>query len=242
MHAVSKPDSTFIQSMFDRLAGRYDLFNLLTSMGMAKSWRDKALEPLREGMRMLDLGCGTGDLMLGAAARLRSKGEVVGLDFSEKMLQVAHRRYESAGSPMNGRFHLVCKAAEELPIEREPYDLVVSGFVLRNLYENIDAILGGVRRSLKPGGQISFLDITEPPGKVRLALWRFYMNTLVELYGKALFGKDFPPHYLTESADRFVKPPEFIEKLRARGFENVAVQRFMMGAIVLYRARKAGRP
>ena len=238
MHAVLNPDPATIQRMFDRLAERYDLFNLLTSMGMAKSWRDKTLEPLREGMRVLDLGCGTGDLMLAATARLRAQGEVTGLDFSENMLRVARRRYEKMGSPMNGRFRLIQKPAEELPVELEPYDLVVSGFVLRNLYENIDEILEGVFRSLKPNGEISFLDITEPPGKIRLKLWRFYMDTLVELYGRALFGKDFPPHYLTQSADRFVKPPEFVRKLEDVGFQNVTVQTFMMGVIVLYRAVK----
>ena len=238
MRAVAQPDSQFIRNMFDDLAGRYDLFNLLTSVGMAKSWRRKALEPLQEGMRVLDLGCGTGDLSLEAAARLKRHGEIVGLDFSDKMLAVAQRRYQKLGSPMNGRFRLVQKAAEELPIESQPYDLVVSGFVLRNLYQNIDGILAGVHRSLRSGGQISFLDITEPPGPVRLKLWRFYMNTLVEFYGRALFGKNFPPHYLTESANRFVKPPEFIAKLEQAGFKDVSTRKFMMGAIVLYRARK----
>ena len=238
MHAVSQPDSKFIQTMFDGLAERYDLFNVLTSAGMAKSWRQKTLEPLREGMRMLDLGCGTGDLSVEAVSRLKAHGEVVGLDFSDKMLAVAARRYEKLGSPMNGRFRLVRRSAEELPIESEPYDLVVSGFVLRNLYQNIDQILAGVYRSLKHGGQISFLDITEPPGPIRLKLWRFYMNTLVEFYGRALFGKDFPPHYLTESANRFVKPPEFIAKLEQAGFKNVTTRKFMMGVIVLYSARK----
>lgn len=238
MKAVSQPDSKTIQSMFDRLACRYDLFNLLTSFGMANSWRHKVLEPLQEGMRVLDLGCGTGDLSLEAAGRLKQAGEVIGLDFSENMLAVARRRYEKMGSPMNGRFRLVQKNAEELPVEREPYDLVVSGFVLRNLYQNIDAILSGVWRSLKPGGRISFLDITEPTDPIRLKLWRFYMDTLVELYGKALFGKDFPPHYLTESANRFVKPFEFVEKLKSAGFLDVRVRKFMMGAIVLYQGRK----
>ena len=187
---------------------------------------------------MLDLGCGTGDLSLEAAGRLKDSGEVVGLDFSENMLKVARRRYEKMGSPMDGRFRLLHKSAEELPVEREPYDLVVSGFVLRNLYQNIDTILSGVYRSLKPGGRISFLDITEPPGPIWLKLWRFYMNTLVEFYGRALFGKDFPPHYLTESADRFVKPPEFLEKLERAGFKDARARKFMMGVIVLYQARK----
>ena len=65
------------------------------------------------------------------------------------------------------------------------------------------------------------------------------MNTMVELYGRVLFGKNFPPHYLTESADRFVKPSEFIAKLEQAGFKDVRAQKFMMGVIVLYRASKS---
>jgi demethylmenaquinone methyltransferase / 2-methoxy-6-polyprenyl-1,4-benzoquinol methylase len=224
--------------MFDRLAVRYDLFNHLTSMGMAGRWRQEALRPLSPGMRVLDLGCGTGDLALDAIKKVGTDGEVIGLDFSENMLALAGKRYEKLRFNGGHRFRLVLKKAEELPIEKEPYDLVVSGFVLRNLYENIDPILNGVHRSLKNGGRISFLDITEPKNFLIRAFWRFYMNTVVELYGKLLFGKDYPSTYLTQSANRFLKPEDFAEKLRSRGFEQVRVRSFMLGIIVLYQAVK----
>ena len=189
-------------------------------------------------MRVLDLGCGTGDLALGVAKRLGKQGEVVGLDFSENMLKVAQRRFDTSGYPMKGRFRLVQGRAEDIPFEEKPYDLVVSGFVLRNIHENIGTILRGVYASLKGGGQISFLDFTEPPGKWRLGLWKFYMNVVAALYGRFLFGKQFPEFYMTRSAERFLKAPEFIAMLERSGFESVRVQKFMMGIIVLYQARK----
>ena len=56
--------------------------------------------------------------------------------------------------------------------------------------------------------------------------------------GVALFGRNFPPHYLTESANRFVKPPEFMAKLESLGFQDVRVRKLMLGVIVIYSARK----
>jgi demethylmenaquinone methyltransferase/2-methoxy-6-polyprenyl-1,4-benzoquinol methylase len=232
------PDAQTIRRMFDRLAPRYDLFNRLTSFGMDSRWRRHALEPLCPGMRVLDLGCGTGDLAIEAARRLGGRGEVVALDFSAGMLELARRRYARTGMNGNGRVRFELRRAEEVPFEEARYDLVLSGFVLRNLYENIDAILAGVFRSLKPGGQISFLDMTEPASRLKAGVWKLYMNTLVALYGKALFGSDYPTTYITDSAGRFVKAEGFLAKLRAAGFADARARSMMLDVVTLYRATR----
>lgn len=239
MDTPQKPDSQYIQTLFDRLSGRYDLFNRLTSLGQDGRWRREALEPLREGMRVLDLGCGTGDLSLMAASRFPNHGTaIVGIDFSEKMLERANARREKDPRLAQADIVFLKRRAEDLPMERECYDLIVSGFVLRNIYENIDYILKGVHASLKAGGRISFLDFTEPTDKTQLALWRTYMQTVVAVWGKLLFGQAYPVNYMTESAARFVKPADFKKKLEAAGFRDVFDKKFMMGSIVLYQGRK----
>lgn len=240
METPEKPDARYIETMFDRLSGRYDLFNRLTSLGQDKRWRRAALEPLRDGMRVLDLGCGTGDLSLMAAERCPNHGTaIVGIDFSEKMLERAQERLKKNPKTRNSDVIFLKRRAEDLPMEREVYDLVVSGFVLRNIYENIDYILKGVYQSLKAGGRISFLDFTEPTDKFQLALWRTYMLSAVAVFGKLLFGKNYPVKYMAESAKRFVKPADFVKKLEAAGFKDIFVKKFMMGSIVLYQGKKA---
>ena len=233
------PDSAAIRDMFDRLAPRYDLFNHVTSLWMATGWRLETLKPVARGMRVLDLGCGTGDLAIVAAKQLAGEGAVTGLDFSNEMLVIAQERSRRTGLEGGVKPLFILEKAEALPVEKEPYDLVISAFVLRNLYENIDAILRGVFRSLKPSGRISFLDITEPSNAVVRTAWRFYMNTLVVLYGKIIFGKDYPAFYLTESARRFFKAREFAQKLTAAGFEAVRSRSFLFGIVTLYQAEKA---
>jgi demethylmenaquinone methyltransferase/2-methoxy-6-polyprenyl-1,4-benzoquinol methylase len=175
-----------------------------------------------------------------AAGRMNGLGEVVGLDFSEKMLEMAEARRLKTTDTAARIVRWEQGRAEDLPFEQKPYDLAVSGFVLRNLYQNIDAILSGVYASLAPGGRISFLDITEPPNKTLKSLWTFYMTTVAALYGKLLFGKAYPMFYLTESAKRFLKPDDFAAKLKAAGFQNVDARSYLFGIITLYSAIKPG--
>ena len=223
--------------MFDRLAWRYDLFNRLVSLGMDKSWRNKVLRDIPKGARILDLGCGTGGLALEAAQGVGPAGEIVGLDFSPEMLAVAEIRYQALGRPLNGHFKLVQKSAEELPLAGKPFDLVLSGFVLRNL-PHIDRVLAGVHESLKPGGEVRLLDFTEPHGSFGRAFFRAHMNTYGALFGRILFGKDFPAGYMAESAKRFPKPDEFLGLMRAAGFADASVERFFFGAVVIYRGKR----
>jgi demethylmenaquinone methyltransferase / 2-methoxy-6-polyprenyl-1,4-benzoquinol methylase len=240
MSPSQKSLSTDIRGMFDNLAFRYDLFNNLVSLGLHNSWRSKVLRDIPRAARILDVGCGTGDLSLGAARKLGPEGEVVGLDFSSEMLAVAKRRYEAMGMPLNGRFKLLQKGAEELPIGACDFDLVLSGFVLRNLRKVIHKALQGMYDSLKPGGEARLLDFTEPANAQMAALFRGWMNGAGAVCGKVLFGAKFPAGYMAESARDFAKPDEFVEMLRKTGFESISAQRMFFGSVVLYKARKPG--
>ena len=231
------PDQTTIRNMFDHISGRYNIFNRLTTGGLHSFWRRKAVSRLKPGIRVLDLGCGTGDLTLAAAKKI-GYGEVTGLDFSEKMLAVADRRARATQKKFPSiKFEFLQKRAEELPLT-EPFDAVISGFVMRNLYEHIDGILRGVFASLKSGGQIAFLDFTEPSNPALKTAWQWYMNHVAAFWGLILFGKDFPGRYQAESAERFLKAREFVMKLRATGFIDVRAEDLFMGIVVLYRGVK----
>lgn len=224
--------------MFNDFAPKYDLFNRLISGGMDGLWRKEVLKPLKIGMRVLDLGCGTGDLSLGAANRVGVAGNVWALDFSCRMLSIARQRAEKAFGENQARIHFVERSAEELPVSGDEFDVIVSGFVLRNIYENINEILDGVLESLKKGGQIRFLDITEPANPVIRRLWYFYMRAAGVVYGHLIFGKDYPADYLIQSARRFMNAKRFARKLEEKRFVDIHVRSFMFGIITLYEARK----
>jgi len=239
LESVPQPDAEYIRAMFDRMAQRYDAFTFWMSWGQAKKMRAVALRDVRPGERVLDLACGTGDLALEAARRTGPSGRVVGLDFSPAMLAVAEQRRQRQPAKYPARLEWVCRGAESLPLPGEPFDWIVSGFALRGLYQHIDAILEGMRESLVPGGCIALLDLTEPPHPLLRRLYQAFFFTYVALLGTLLFGRKYPVAYLPDSSSRFVGPAEFIEKLGQHGFRDITAETFVLGAVTLYRARRA---
>ncbi len=233
-----KPDDHYIRKMFDHMARRYDIFTKLIGLGQDQRLRQEALVGLKKGMRMLDLACGTGDLAILAAHRIGVDGEITGLDFSAGMLKYAQERCRQLGSETAGRIRWIHGKAEDLPLEGQKFDFIVSGYALRNFYENIEVILIRVRESLTKNGQIAFLDLTEPVNPLFKMLYRFYMFLFVGIYGMVLFGKEYPIPYLPKSSARFFKANEFVRELHKAGFCEITKQSFMLGAVTLYRARR----
>ncbi len=233
---MTGPSGVEIQTMFDRLAEGYDRFNTVMSLGLDAYYRNRTLAPIRPGMRILDLGTGTGTLALGAARRVGDAGEVIGLDFSADMLKVADRKARAAG--LEGRIRWVQKPAEAIPFEEVLYDGVISGYVLRNIYKNIESILAGLYRSLKPGGWVSIVDLTEPKNPVMRSLSFAWLQSVTWLCGRMTFGKDYPDTYLRDSMKRFLKADEFSALLAKTGFKNVRAQGLVGGMVTHYSGTK----
>ncbi len=167
---------------------------------------------------------------------------MTGLDFSQGMLEVAELRRAKDPVRCPAPTAWVCRGAETLPITDEKtggiekFDWAVSGFALRGLYENIDRILDGIHASLKPGGRIALLDLTEPRNPILRSIYKTFFYSYVALLGALIFGKDYPIAYLPDSSSRFLKAGEFVEKLRSRGFRDVSARSFILGSVTLYQA------
>ncbi|MCG3176705.1 MAG: Demethylmenaquinone methyltransferase [Candidatus Omnitrophica bacterium] len=232
------PDQDYIRGMFDAFAPRYETFTRLIGMGQDDRLRRQALRDVRPGWRVLDLACGTGQLTFLAARRAGPTGQVLGIDLSPGMIAQAQRRQAASGIA-GPALSFEVRRGEDLPDGERRYDLIVSAYALRNLYENIDVVLRGLRESLVPGGGVALLDLTEPVHPVLRTLYRGYFYGLVGLYGKALFGKDYPVTYLPDSAQRFFKAHEFTAALERAGFKKIQRQGYFLGAVTLYRAVRA---
>lgn len=243
---VNPPDSQTVRKLFDAIAGRYDQFNSIVSFGRDGAWRKAALGFLKPGMRVLDLGTGTGDMAFEAAGRAGTNGAVVGIDISEPMLSFAARKVaaKTARAASKGLkpapIRWVHRGAQELPLDDEPaFDAAVSAFVLRNVHSEIARVLEGVKNSLMPGGRIAFLDLTEPESKFLAWGSRLYMSTVVLVIGTLVFRDAEPVKYLKASMQRFFKASEFKRLLAEAGFVDVQSRGFLFGAVTLYEARKA---
>jgi demethylmenaquinone methyltransferase/2-methoxy-6-polyprenyl-1,4-benzoquinol methylase len=211
--------------MFDRIAPVYDAMNRAMTAGLDRSWRRLAVrEVVWPGDRVLDACCGTGDFAIEAERR---GARVVGLDFSEPMLERARRK--------SGTIEWVQGDALALPFGDGEFDAATVGFGVRNL-EDLERGLGELLRILRPGGHVAVLEITRPRGLLR-PFFRVWLDVLVPLAGKILPGGRAYT-YLPASVRRFPAPEDLSALLEGAGFRNVSFRLLGGGVVALHIAER----
>jgi demethylmenaquinone methyltransferase/2-methoxy-6-polyprenyl-1,4-benzoquinol methylase len=205
--------------MFDRIAPVYDVMNRVMTAGLDVRWRRlAATAAVRDGDRVLDAACGTGDLAI--ADLERGAGKVTGLDFSERMLERARRK--------DSRIEWVQGDMLALPFADATFDAATVGFGVRNVAD-LPLALAELRRVLRPGGRLAILEITQPRGALKpfFSLW---FDRVVPLLGKVLPGGSAYT-YLPASVKRFPPAEGLAGLMREHGFGDVRF-RLMAGTIV----------
>lgn len=231
-HLQGSERSQYIQDMFGRIAGRYDLMNRLMTFGQDMKWRhfviDRAAAP--DGGRLLDLAAGTGDIAFTAARRHKNL-TVVGTDFALPMMQVGKRR-------RNGSDVAWCQGdALSLPYPDNSFDAIVSGYLLRNLVD-LPRGLEEQLRVLRPGGRIVALDTTPPPRNLLRPFIEFHLRFVIPLLGRLLTDAPDAYEYLPASTQAFKSPHDLMQIMRSVGYENVSFKTFMFGTMAVHWAEK----
>ncbi len=210
-----------VRGMFDRIAPVYDVMNCVMTAGLDRRWRKLAVtEVVWPGDRVLDACCGTGDLAVEAERR---GGRVVGLDFSEKMLERAR--------PKSGAIEWVQGDALALPFSDGEFDAATVGFGVRNLVD-LDGGLRELARVLRPGGKLAVLEITRPRGILR-PFFRLWFDVLVPFAGRVLPGGQAYT-YLPASVRRFPGPDDLSALFEHAGFEDVRYRLLGGGIVALH--------
>lgn len=211
-----------VRTMFDRIAPVYDRMNRLMTAGLDKRWRRQTAERVvRIGDRVLDGACGTGDLAL--ADLLAGAGEVVGVDFSEPMLERARQK--------SNAIDWVRGDLSQLPFPDAGFQAATVGFGLRNV-PDLDRALRELRRVLEPGGRLGILEMTRPRGPLA-PFYRLWFDRLVPLAGKLVPGGSAYT-YLPASVRRFHTPDELAGRMARAGFEQIRYRLFAGGIVALH--------
>jgi demethylmenaquinone methyltransferase / 2-methoxy-6-polyprenyl-1,4-benzoquinol methylase len=241
-----------VHDLFTRIAPRYDLINDLQSFGLHRHWKRRVIELARPqpGQRALDLCCGTGDLALGLARR---GVQVVGLDFSERMLAVAARRSSGA------RFHTSAEAhhasrithqasslprfvrgdAQSVPFSDSSFDIVTVGYGLRNL-ASWETGLREMQRVAKPGGRLVVLDFGKPDNALWRSLYFGYLRLFVPCLGRIFCGSASAYAYILESLKHYPAQQGVAAKMRELGLVELRVVSLLGGVMSINYGEKRG--
>ena len=224
--------ATWVRAMFGRVAHRYDLANHLLSFNIDKLWRARTVRRVtpileRPGARVLDICCGTGDLVM-ALQRVCPR-PVLGSDFCHPMLVAAREKVARHHTPSL----LFESDALRLPVRDASLDLITVAFGFRNL-ANYEDGLREMRRTLRPGGMAAILEFSQPSNAVFGALYGFYSRRVLPWIGGVLTGSRDAYLYLPESIRKFPTAPVLAEDMRRAGFTNVSFERFTGGSVALH--------
>ncbi len=210
---------TSVQSMFDRIAPRYDRVNRVITVGMDQGWRRACLDAIRVGPgdRVIDLACGTGDFC--ELARRRG-AEVFGVDFAGGMLRGAVRRH------IDARF--IQGDAAGMPFEDGFGTVLTCGFALRN-FVSLPDVFREMARVLAPGARFALLDVDRPDSALLRAGHSFYFDRVVPLVGRLLSDRS-AYRYLPQSTAYLPPPDELRAMLSGVGFLDVGREVLLLGS------------
>lgn len=234
-----------VREMFGRIAPRYDFLNHFLSASLDKLWRKRVAARFTSILqnpdaRVLDLCCGTGDLVFAFAREARSlrnakTASLIGADFALPMLELAKGKNTERGAGVS----FLGADALSLPFADSTFDLVSAAFGFRNL-ANYQSGLTEMRRVLRPSGTLAILEFCEPERGPLAALYRFYFTRILPKIGGAISGSGDAYSYLPGSVEKFPAPEILRSWMQQAGFKNVEYERWTFGAVALHTARRDG--
>ncbi|MGV8083249.1 MAG: bifunctional demethylmenaquinone methyltransferase/2-methoxy-6-polyprenyl-1,4-benzoquinol methylase UbiE [Coriobacteriia bacterium] len=235
--APGRPSAERVSAIFSRIAGRYDLFNILVSFGIDRLWRRSLvrLARLSPESRVLDLCSGTGDLAL-ALATLGRPSEVVATDFVPEMLAVAKEKAERRDLPCPVSFSVA--DAQQIPFADESFDVATVAFGVRNIPDRALNFAEALR-VLKPGGRYVVLEFSRPVFGPWRVLYHAYLRVVIPAIGWLLTGDYAGYRYLNDSIRQFPRQEVLAEELRQAGFESVVWKNLTGGIVAIHVAEKA---
>lgn len=223
-----------VQTLFGKIAERYDLTNGILSFQIHRFWNQKLTNTLH-GETLLDLCAGTGEIAYRWLKQQTSSKNAILLDFCPEMLQIAEKKrssYESKGH----KLQFVQADAAKIPLADHSVDCVSVAYGIRNICD-LPSCFSEVKRVLKPQGTLSILELTEPKNRLLKSLHRFYLNRFLPTVGGLLTKEPDAYAYLSKSIQEFVEPEKIAQDLKAKGFYQVNITPLMGGIATLIQAK-----
>ncbi len=230
------PDPAAVNSMFARIARRYDVANRLLSGGMDLWWRRRLVAGVaaHTPRNVLDLATGSGDVAFALGRRLPAATAILGMDFCQPMLDEAEIKKRAAGGFANLSFQAGDGLA--LPLPGDSFDGITVSFGLRNMADRPKA-LGEMHRVLRTGGRLHVLEFSQPHRWFR-PIYFFYLKRILPLLARLVTGDRSAYDYLGGSIADYPNHEFMAEEIRRAGFASITVTRMTFGIVALHEAAK----
>jgi len=221
-----------VRRMFDNIAPTYERINAIFSFGRDRAWRRELVRAaeVTPGERVLDIACGTGDVVR-AFERFSRAGRVVGADFAARMLDRARNR--------SGPVVSWCRAdALQLPFADAVFDVVSCAFGVRN-FQDLHRGLCEIHRVLKPGGRLVILEFARPRNGLVRRVHEYYCNAIMPRAANWISrDRTGAYRYLPRSVVSFLDGAGMSVALTKAGFTNARPRPMTLGVVYIHRAEK----
>jgi len=224
-----------VRKMFNNISGHYDFLNHFLSFGIDILWRKKMIRKMGkfQPQIILDVATGTGDLAI-EALKLKPQ-KMVGLDISEGMLDIGRKKLKKR--KLDSFIDLQLGDSENMPFEDGAFDASMVAFGVRN-FETLDKGLAEMHRTLKNNGRIWVLEFSKPKHFPVKQLYNFYFKNILPLIGRIISKDQSAYTYLPDSVNEFPSGKEFLEHLKAVGFEELKMFPLSFGIATIYCGKK----
>mgnify|MGYP002713011655 CR=1 FL=1 len=231
-HLEGQERADYVQNMFARIAGRYDLMNRLMTGGQDIRWRKYVIQQaqLPENGRLLDIATGTGDIALEGAKQV-SGLQAIGGDFTIEMMQAGKRL------PERSMIQWVTADTLNLPFPDNTFDGVTSGFLMRNVID-VPGAFAEQMRVTKPGGRVVVLESSPPKDNLLKPFIKIHLNHVIPTLGKLITGESEAYNYLPDSTQQFKDPETLVKIMKETGFADINYKMFMFGTIAIHSGQK----
>lgn len=221
-----------VLKLFNQISPTYDHMNNVISLGLHRRWRKLTMAKLQPkvGQLVIDVCCGTGDFAISLAKAVGPTGHVVGVDFSDKMLQIARKKIFQKG--FSRRVSLVKADAMKLPFSNNTFSLATIGFGLRNV-PDAKQVLSEMRRVITLGGQVACLETSRPQNLFIYFFWNLYFK-IVPMLAKLLVNHYRDYKYLQVTTKRFVSAKTLVKIFKQVGLKKIYYKVFTWGAATLH--------
>jgi demethylmenaquinone methyltransferase/2-methoxy-6-polyprenyl-1,4-benzoquinol methylase len=225
-----------VEQMFNSIAGTYDRLNHTLSLCLDYGWRKKCIRKLLpfSPSCILDLATGTGDMAI-MMCRMIKPQHITATDISEKMMDIAREKAETAGFGNMITFERQDCMALSFP--EATFDAVTIAFGIRN-FEDTEKGLAEMYRVLKSDGQLAILELSTPRYFPFKQIYNIYSGMVIPFLGRLISSEKNAYRYLPASIKAVTQGHEMQMALSRQGFEDIRIHSFSFGVCSLYMAKK----